>query len=601
MRIRTTLTFGLLCATLSTPVFALDLSITVAGDPPGLTDILRNASLVATLKADGTTDPQSYIAAARADYRRLLTGLYAEGYYGGQISITIDGREAAGLAPLDTIPTISTIAVTVQPGPLFTFGNVSVAPVPPNTKLPDEFATGQTARSDTIRTATNAGIAAWQQEGHAKASVAGQQITARHPGDTLDAAVTLSPGPQLTFGPLGVSGNVRVRTDRIVDIAGLPTGQVYDPDDVTRAAARLRRTGAFRSVAMVEADQIGPGNTLPFEVQLVEEKPRRIGFGIELSSIDGLSVSTYWIHRNLLGGAERLRVDANVAGIGGTTGGMDYTLSAAFNRPRTFSIDTDLFVNATLEQLDEPGYLLKQATVEAGLTRLIGEDIKLSGALSLSRAHVEDASGIRDYTLLSVPITGEMDKRDDPLDSHSGYYINLELTPFIGVGDIDSGGRIFAEARGYRSIGDRFTLAARGQVGSVIGADILRAPADYLFYSGGTATVRGQPYQGLGISLSRDIGGSIKTFDIGGASFAGAQLEARVKVTKSIGVVGFYDVGYVGASATPLTDGDWQAGAGFGLRYQTGIGPIRLDVATPATGDGAGKSVQIYIGIGQSF
>ena len=41
-------------------------------------------------------------------------------------------------------------------------------------------------------------------------------------------------------------------------------------------------------------------------------------------------------------------------------------------------------------------------------------------------------------------------------------------------------------------------------------------------------------------------------------------------------------------------------GAGLGLRYETGFGPIRLDVAAPIHGD-TGDGVQIYIGLGQSF
>ena len=46
--------------------------------------------------------------------------------------------------------------------------------------------------------------------------------------------------------------------------------------------------------------------------------------------------------------------------------------------------------------------------------------------------------------------------------------------------------------------------------------------------------------------------------------------------------------------------GDWHSGAGLGLRYDTGIGPIRVDVATPLDDD-AGKSFELYIGIGQAF
>jgi len=51
----------------------------------------------------------------------------------------------------------------------------------------------------------------------------------------------------------------------------------------------------------------------------------------------------------------------------------------------------------------------------------------------------------------------------------------------------------------------------------------------------------------------------------------------------------------------PLEGGDWHAGTGVGVRYNTGIGPIRLDVGTPANGSEALKSVQVYIGIGQAF
>jgi translocation and assembly module TamA len=64
----------------------------------GLQDLLRSASVSLTLPAEENAAAQDYVAAARADYRRLLTALYADGYYGGTISIKIDGREASTLA-----------------------------------------------------------------------------------------------------------------------------------------------------------------------------------------------------------------------------------------------------------------------------------------------------------------------------------------------------------------------------------------------------------------------------------------------------------------------------------------------------------------------
>jgi len=76
--------------------------------------------------------------------------------------------------------------------------------------------------------------------------------------------------------------------------------------------------------------------------------------------------------------------------------------------------------------------------------------------------------------------------------------------------------------------------------------------------------------------------------------------EVRAKITDSFGAVAFYDAGYIGAETLYDGTGNWQSGAGLGLRYETGLGPIRLDVAVP-TGGTTGQGVQFYIGIGQAF
>jgi translocation and assembly module TamA len=108
--------------------------------------------------------------------------------------------------------------------------------------------------------------------------------------------------------------------------------------------------------------------------------------------------------------------------------------------------------------------------------------------------------------------------------------------------------------------------------------------------------VRGQPYQSLGVNVLR----SGTLFSTGGTRFAAASLEARIKVTEKIGIVGFVDAGSVGITGFTDTSSDWHAGAGIGLRYATGFGPIRVDVAAPVRGT-TGEGVQVYVGIGQSF
>ena len=114
-----------------------------------------------------------------------------------------------------------------------------------------------------------------------------------------------------------------------------------------------------------------------------------------------------------------------------------------------------------------------------------------------------------------------------------------------------------------------------------------------LFYSGGSNTVRGQPYKTLGV----DLGGGTQ---IGGRSFVGLSGEIRASLSTKLGAVAFVDTGYIGAESLFDGSGKWHSGAGLGLRYKTGLGPIRFDIATPV-GSTTGSGIQFYIGIGQAF
>ncbi len=558
---------------------------------------LSDASLLRAL--DDTAAPQDYVAAARADYRRLLTALYAEGYYSGTISITIDGAEAANLAPLAAPSAIDQVVITVDAGPRFTFGDVVIAPLPPDADVPSDLGPREPARSGVIRTATTQSLRSWRDLGYPLVEVGSQQITARHPDQKLDVSIGINPGPRLRFGELEVSGNVRVRTERVRAIAGLPVGEIYAPDDIAAAEQRLRRTGTFNSVALSTAEEAGPGGTIGVRAQLDEAKLRRIGFGLELDSIEGVTVSTFWLHRNLFGGAERFRAEAVVSNINADTGGTDYALRGSFGRPATFGPDTDFYVNAEISRQDEDAFLVDALEIETGLIRYFSDDLTLQGGIGVLTAQEETALGNRDYTLLILPLRATLDRRDNVANATAGYYLDTRITPFASVDGDLTGTRIYGDARVYRTFGEDagFTLAARGLVGSLVGAEIGEAPADFLYFSGGGGTVRGQPYQSLGVETQ--VGPD--TVTTGGTSFLGAQLEARYAIRENISLVGFYDAGFIGDTAIPGDSGDWHAGAGLGVRYNTGIGPIRLDIGTPASGDDAGESVQVYIGIGQAF
>ena len=567
---------------------------------PGAEDDLRDAVIASSLlrqaQRENVTDTQELLAAAQADYARLLGVLYSKARYGSVINILVDGREAAAIPPLNPPDRINRITVRVTAGPPYLFSNATVAPLAPGTEVPVEFARGQTASTDVIRQTADVAIEGWRLNGHAKAEIEAQRIIARHSERRLSARLKVAPGPKLRFGQINVEGNEDVSTRRVLKIAGLQPGTTYDPTEIERALKRLRRTGTFRSVVVDEADQIGPNRTLPLTIGVVEQTPRRFGVGAEYSTVDGLRLSGFWLHRNLLGGAERFRVDAEVAGITGETGGTDYSLGVRIERPATPRADVDAYIEATYEAMDEPDFESETAEVVLGFTRYATDDLTVDFGAGFLYSDVTDDFGRETYTLLTLPLSAVYERRNDQLNPTDGYFVDLEVTPFKGLSGTESGVRTALDARGYESFGqnDRLTFAARLQLGSLAGPDLLDSPPFYRFYSGGGGTVRGQDYQ----SLAVDLGGGNRR---GGRSFLGLSGEIRAGVTENIQLVGFADWGYVGSEAFPELSGDSHAGAGLGVRYNTGIGPIRLDVAVPVAGDTEASDFYLYIGIGQAF
>lgn len=582
------------------PAIALDrLDIQVRGDDKDLTRLVNSSSLLRSLTDQGQTEPQDLVSAARADYGRILGALYARGFYSVVIRISVDGREAASIRALEVPSSVSVITVQVDPGPPFTLRQTRIAPLASDTTLSPAFYEGRPAESGVVSDAVATSIRAWRDVGNAKAKIARQDVTADHRAARLDVGVALDPGPKLRFGPLVVDGAERMRVERIVKIAGLPSGKTFSETELRKAETRLRRTGIFGTVILEEDEEITAPDLLGITARIVEQKPRRYSLGAELSSIDGATLTGSWLHRNLLGGGERLEFEAGITNIGSDISGVDYGFSVTLDRPATLTPDTTAGLVFSFAHADEVDYELDG--VEFGLTfsHIFSDQLSVRAGLTYAYVRGSDPQGDFEYQSLALPIGVTWDKRDVAVNATRGFFIDSEVKPFLGLNDTESGVRATFDGRVYRGFGPdaHFVVAARLQGGLVAGPEILDVPRDQLFYSGGGGTVRGQPYRSLGVLVPDGTGSD---FLIGGRYFVGGSLELRSKVTEKIGVVGFVDAGSVGIEGFFDDTANSHSGAGLGVRYDTTIGPIRVDVATPVGGD-TGDGVQFYIGLGQAF
>ncbi|WP_236626157.1 autotransporter assembly complex protein TamA [Actibacterium mucosum] len=543
--------------------------------------------MTASLEDQATS--QDILAAARADYARLVGVLYARGYYGPVVRIDADGQEVATMSPFAAPSHIGRITINVDPGPQFRFGDARVTPLAPGAVANPALAWGEVAASTALRDAAGEAVEGWRDAGHAKAQIDSQHVTANHPAAQVNARVSVAPGPRLRFGDLVPDTSSRVLPERQAAIAGLPAGAVFSPAELDAAAERLRRTGAFRAVVLREGDA-QKDNTLPIALEVTDAKRRRYGLGAEYASQEGLALSAFWLHRNLLGGAERLTVDGLISGIGGQSGGEDFNLSVTLARPATFTPDTQLLLEAELETLNEPDFENRSAALGIALNHQFNDRLQGRVGARLRYSDPKGALAQSELLQLFVPIGATWDTRNNDLSASSGLFADVEVMPFATLNGGGGGLRFASDLRGYRNVGD-IVFAGRAQFGSILGATQSDLPPDLLFLSGGGGTVRGQTFQSLGVDLPMGT--------VGGRSFAGLSIEARVRASAKLGIVAFADLGFVSASGT-FDAGRSHSGAGLGLRYDTGIGPIRLDVAVPTSGD-TGSGLQIYVGIGQAF
>lgn len=579
---------------------ALDqLDFSVAGGSEVLTDAVKDASMVRSLQTQGQTEPQDLLAAARSDYARILAALYAKGHYSVTVRILIDGREAADIPALEAPQSISTISIQVDPGQPFRFGLARVAPLATGTELPKAFQRDAIAESGAVQSAVGVAIGAWREAGHAKAFVVADDVVADHAARRIDVDVRLDPGPRLRFGRLEISGEERMRERRIRKIAGLPEGETFSETELRRAETRLRRTGIFASVALTEEEQITAPDLLGITASVVEQKPRRYALGVEVASLDGVSLQASWLHRNLLGGGERLEVKGDVTNIGSGLSGVDYGVEVTLDRPATLSPDTSAGLILSYSHEDEIDYSLDAASFGLRFSHVFSEQLTARVGLTYDYLDGRDPGGRFLFRNLSLPIGVTWDRRDVANNPTKGFYLDATAKPFVGFGTTGSGLRTTVDGRAYRSLGEpgRLVFAARVQAGAVYGSGLLETPRDDLFFSGGGGTVRGQPYRSLGVAVTRGLG---PEFLIGGKYFLAGSLELRAKVSDRIGVVGFVDWGSIGIDGFGGEFANSHAGAGLGLRYDTGLGPIRVDIAAPISGT-TGDGVQFYVGLGQSF
>lgn len=586
---------------------AVDYRTTITGVEDELRQAISDSATLVALQGDSAPSLASLIRRAEDDVDRVTRALRAFGYYVGAVEITFDGRPprdadstSAQAGPID-------VEISVAPGDQFTIATVELIDTADDTPVPPTridranlgVAVGGPARSDAVLAAEPRLARAMRNLGYPFAQVTDRRAVVDFATGTMDVAYLLDFGPLAAFGAVEIEGLEQVDRDLVAGLAPFARGDRYAPEILADYRAALSDLGVFDSVRVRRGEALAADGQLPVIVTVSERKRRFIGFGADFATSEGFGANGFWGHRNLFGGAERLRLGLEVGRIGeNDVEDYDYAGTLSFRKPAFLIPEQDLLATAEVREENLDAFDRTGANVTLGVERRLSDALTAGAGLSLEYEKVTDNTETTDrFTYVGLPLNLRWDGTDDLLDPSTGTRLTVGFTPYLqGLGSSQDLFRLRMTGSAYVDFGTGGETVLAGLVGAgaLAGETLLDISADKRFFAGGGGTVRGYDFQSAGPLDGDDD-------PIGGRSLFHFSLELRQRVFGDFSLVPFVDGGTVFEREFPDFSEDLQFGAGIGVRYATAVGPLKFDLAAPLNGRDRDDAVAFYISLGQAF
>lgn len=468
--------------------------------------------------------------------------------------------------------------------------------------------------------------------------------------------VAVREGVQTVVDHLIVVGNRRTSEDVIRREVLLRPGSPLGLRDLLESRRRLSALGLFRRI---DIRQVEHGSSSKRDVLVtVEEAPATTisyGGGAELTrrlreDVGGLAVERielaprgfFDIGRRNLGGKNRsinLFTRASVrpqdsteeTGEDGTgLGFSEYRVVATYREPAAVLWNADLTLTGAIEEGVRSSFNFTRKGVTAELGRRLTPTIRTSlrYAFSTTRTFDERLDEEEQATIDRIfpevrlsTVSGALvrDTRDDVAEPSRGTFFSGEasmasraLGGEVGFLKTYLQGYWFKRLPGKRGV----ILATRTSVGMADGFPreaqptdangkpiegdpiiIEDLPASERFFAGGDTTIRGFALDTVGTPKTISPSG----FPRGGNGVLIMNAELRIPVWKDFGTAVFTDGGNVWERVTDFDLSQIRGSAGFGLRYRSPIGPIRVDLGFKLDRRPGERLQVLHFSIGQAF
>ena len=453
-------------------------------------------------------------------------------------------------------------------------------------------------------------------------------------GSKVELGFAIHEGPQILIDHVLIVGNDRTSRETILREVQLKSGQPLSQEHEDETRRRITELGLFRRVDISYLQLPGEQNRRDVVITVEEAPVTTISYGGGLeggkrwvrtldspNAVEEFQVAPrgfFQISRRNLFGKDRsidlfTRVSFRPRGLSATQlqnvavpettdeggyGFNEYLARLTYGERRILGTDADLTISGGVEQAVRLSFDFNRRGASATITRRVSRTLALSGRYGIDNtellriksnfaAQPEIDRLFPQVRLSSVASSLIRDTRLDPIEPNSGSLIGADAELAArSLGSQVGFFKTFLQGFTYQRLRSSPTVLVFGaRVGLATGFSrtvtrdgettvVEDVPASERFFAGGDTTVRGFTLDRLGTPDTIDRDG----FPTGGHGLVVLNAEARIPLRGGLGAVGFIDGGNVWRTVSDMDFSQMRGAVGFGLRYRSPVGPIRVDL-----------------------
>jgi translocation and assembly module TamA len=386
----------------------------------------------------------------------------------------------------------------------------------------------------------------------------------------------LEGGPRYHFGEVRLEQNV-LDEDFLQRYIPFRSGDPYSLDQVIALQRALHDSNYFQIAQVSPGKPDRESREVPVEVLLTPRKQHRYDFGVGYGTDTGARARFGWRMPRVNRRGHRIDSHIEVSEIGYNVG-ANYRIPVL--NPRTDQLVYS--INKEKEETDSNDSVISLIGVSLNHNR---GDWRETLALNyqLEEFSVADESG--DSTLLIPSVAWSRTWGSDFINVLDGLRFDIGIR---GASENLASDTDFAQLRGglkfIYSFDNRNRVLMRGGFGTTETPNFERLPSSIRFFAGGSQSVRGYAYESLG---PENEDGDV----LGGRHLLTGSVEYEHYFDDKWGLAVFLDAG----NAIDNLNDDLEQGAGFGLRWKSPVGPVRIDLANAISTD---QGWRLHISIG---